>query len=230
MDCTFYREAISARIDGELGALPSAALDRHLTGCRACRSWAEAATQVTRAARVAPAEVVPDLTDSILAAVAAGSGHKAANRKANRTVAPRQAADRKRPAQTAPGSPVGIARFGLLMVGLAQLCLAVPALLGDDGGAPIHVAHEQGSWFLALAVGLLVVAWRPWRAAAMLPLVAALVVGLGSTMALDIWAGRTQAAAEAPHGLAFLGLGFLWVVAYPTAALGRRRGGRPRPA
>ncbi len=78
-----------------------------------------------------------------------------------------------------PGSPVGIARLGLLMVGVAQLCLAVPALLGDDAGASIHIAHEQGSWFLALAVGLLVVAWRPWRAAAILPFVAALVVGLG---------------------------------------------------
>jgi predicted anti-sigma-YlaC factor YlaD len=212
MDCQFYREAVSARIDGELGALESAALDGHLSGCGACRAWAEAATRVTRAARVAPAEVVPDLTGSIMVALATDAGRRA-------KVAP-----------PPPGSPVGIARFGLLMVGLAQLCLAVPALLGDDGGAPIHIAHEQGSWFLALAVGLLVVAWRPWRAAAILPLVAALVVGLGSTMVLDIAAGRTQAAAEAPHGLAFLGLGFLWVLAYPTAVLGRRHGGRPHAA
>jgi predicted anti-sigma-YlaC factor YlaD len=218
MDCVFYREAVSARIDGELSVLESAALDSHLTSCGGCRSWAEAATRVTRASRVAPADVVPDLTGSIMAALAADAGRQVAGREAKAKGAP------------VPGSPVGIARFGLLMVGLAQLCLAVPALLGDDGGASIHIAHEQGSWFLALAVGLLVVAWRPWRAAAMLPFVAVLVVGLGSTMALDIWAGRTQAAAEAPHGLAFLGLGFLWVLAYPTAALGRRRGGRARPA
>jgi predicted anti-sigma-YlaC factor YlaD len=229
MDCAFYREAISARIDGELGALESAALDGHLTGCGACRSWAEAATWVTRAARVGPADAVPDLTESIMAK-AAGTGPRAANVKAaNVKAANVKAATHHAQAQAGAGSPVGIARVGLLMVALAQLCLAVPALLGDDGGAPIHVAHEQGSWFVALGVGLLVVASRPSRAAAMLPLVAALVVGLGTTMALDVWAGRTQAAAEAPHGLAFLGLGFLWVLAYPTA-LGRRRGGRPRPA
>jgi hypothetical protein len=46
----------------------------------------------------------------------------------------------------------------------------------------------------------------------MLPLVAALAAGLALTMTLDIWAGRTQAATEAPHGLAFLGLGLLWLL------------------
>ena len=102
------------------------------------------------------------------------------------------------------------------MVAALQLCSAVPALLGDDAGASVHIAHEQGSWELALAVGLLVVVWRPVRAAAMLPLVGALAAGLALTMALDIAAGRTQAAAEAPHGLAFLGLGLLWLVAHPT--------------
>ena len=209
MDCAFYREAASARIDGEISGLESAALDRHLAGCASCRAWAEAASQVTRAARVAPAAAVPDLTGSIMAALA-------------------DAKPKARPAPV-PGSPVGIARLGLLMVGVAQLCLAVPALLGDDAGASIHIAHEQGSWFLALAVGLLVVAWRPWRAAAVLPFVAALVVGLGSTMAVDIGAGRTQAAAEAPHGLAFLGLALLWVLAYPSAFVGRRSSGRARP-
>jgi predicted anti-sigma-YlaC factor YlaD len=210
MDCAFYREAISARIDGEGSGLEAAALDRHLAGCPGCRAWAAAASHVTRAARIAPADAVPDLTGSIMAAVAV--------RQPKLRLAPTQA------------SPVGIARLGLLMVGLAQLCLAVPALLGDDGGAPIHVAHEQGSWFLALAVGLLVVAWRPARAAATLPIMAALVVALGSTMALDIGAGRTQAAAEAPHGLAILGLGFLWVLAYPATVAGRAGSRRARPA
>jgi predicted anti-sigma-YlaC factor YlaD len=157
---------------------------------------------VTRAARVVPADPVPDLTVAIMSSLVAVA-HQAPQRP---------------PAEVA--SAVGVARFGLFMVGVFQLCLAVPALLGDDAGAPVHIAHEQGSWALALAVGLLVVAWRPSQAAAMLPLVAALVLGLGVTMAVDIAAGRTQAAVEAPHGLAFLGLGLLWLVAHPT--FGRR--------
>jgi predicted anti-sigma-YlaC factor YlaD len=202
MDCTLYREAISARIDGEDDGLESAAVDAHLAMCPACRNWAEAASLVTRRARVAPADPVPDLTMPILVTLAARGDHPPAARSVR------------------SGSPVGVARLGLLLVALAQLCLAVPALLGDDAGAPIHIAHEQGSWLLALAAGLVVVAWHPSRASALLPLVAALAVGLAFTMATDIAAGRTQAAAEAPHGLAFLGLALLWILAHPFGGLG----------
>jgi predicted anti-sigma-YlaC factor YlaD len=207
MDCAFYREAISARIDGEDEALEGAALDAHLAVCPACTRWAASASLVTRAARVGPAQSVPDLTAAILAAVPV----------------------RTRPRRlVAPQPPLGVARLGLVLVGLAQLCLAVPGFLGDDAGAPVHIAHEQGSWALALAVGLLVVAWRPANAAAMLPFMAVLAGGLALTMAADIAAGRTQAAAEAPHGLAFLGVGLLWVLAHPIP--GRRPGRSTRPA
>ncbi len=206
MDCTRYREAISARLDGETAGLEPTALDAHLAGCPACRAWADAAQRVTRRARVTLAEPVPDLTVAILASL----------------TAPADRVSGKAPATVA--SPLAIARFGLFMVAVLQLCAAVPALLGDDAGASVHIAHEQGSWALALAVGLLVVVWRPSRAPAMVPLVAALAVGLALTMGVDIVAGRTQAAAEAPHGLAFLGLGLLWLVAHPSFGL------RSRPA
>jgi len=195
MECNAYREAISARIDGEDGGLDPEAVDIHLAACPACRSWAQTATAVTRLARVGPAELVPDLTAQIMAALP-----QSAQRRARIEVRP----------QTA--SPVIVARLGLLMVATAQLFVAIPALLGNDSGASVHVAHEQGSWALALAVGLLVVAVRPGRAAAMLPVVAALSIGLALTMAVDTSAGRTQAAGEAPHCLAFLGLGLLWLL------------------
>ena len=98
------------------------------------------------------------------------------------------------------------------MVALAQACLALPALLGHDAGAPLHVAHEQGAWALALALALALVAIRPVRAGALLPFVAALSAALAVTMVVDIAAGHTDAAAEAPHGMAFLGLGMLWLL------------------
>jgi predicted anti-sigma-YlaC factor YlaD len=120
-------------------------------------------------------------------------------------------------------SPGMIARWGLVMVALAQACLAIPALLGTDAGAPVHVAHEQGAWALALAVALMAVAWQPRRAAALLPFVAALAGGLALTMVVDIAAGRTQAAAEAPHGLAFLGLAMLWLLSRQTPQVARQR-------
>jgi predicted anti-sigma-YlaC factor YlaD len=191
MDCSDYRQAISARIDGETSGLEQAAVEAHLRTCRGCRGWADEAVAITRRARMTRAGSVPDLTAPIMAALPLGAGVNGA-------------------------SPAGVARLGLLLVAGAQLCLAVPALLGKDAGASIHIAHEQGSWSLALAVGLLVVAARPARAAGMLPLVEALAAGLAFTMALDIWAGRAEAAGEAPHGLAFLGLGLLWVLARPA--------------
>jgi predicted anti-sigma-YlaC factor YlaD len=218
MDCSAYREAISARIDGEDGGVATATVDAHLEMCPQCRAWAETATAVTRSARIGPAEPVPDLTATIMSAIAPPTS-------------------RMRPAwgfSTSTPSPLFVARLGLLLVAGAQLVLAVPALLGRDPGASVHIAHEQGSWALALAVGLLVVALRPSRAAAMLPLVAALAAGLALTMTLDITAGRTQAATEAPHGLAFLGLGLLWLLTRDVRSSRAPRALRaprvPRPA
>ncbi len=209
MECDHYREAISARIDGEELGLEPAVLDAHLADCPSCRRWADAAAGVTRAARLGPAEHVPDLTAAIISSL------------------PSLPAPSPRRPAAPTGSPTGVARLGLALVGLAQLCLAVPALRGDDAGASIHIAHEQGSWALALAAALLVVAWRPARARALLPFMAVLASGLALTMAADIAAGRTQAAAEAPHGLAFLGVGLLWVLAHPVPGRPARRAARP---
>lgn len=195
MDCHAWREAISACIDGETHDLEARALDGHLATCAGCAAWADAAMAVTRVARMSAAEPVPDLAGAIVA--------RAGGR-------PRRAS---RATRSWEASPAAVARLGLVLVAVAQLFLAVPALLGHDLGASIHVAHEQGSWFLALGVGLLVAALQPRRAAALLPVVWALAAGFALTMAVDIGAGRTQAAAEAPHGLAFLGLGFLWLLA-----------------
>ena len=214
MDCTTYREAISAAIDGEDPGCEMAAVAAHVADCPACRAWANAAGSVTRRARVGVADMVPDLTAAILAGVADRTEAPAARRRFGPP-----AGSRRRPV----GSPVVVARLGLLMVAAAQLVLAVPALLGRDAGASIHVAHEQGSWDLALAVGLLVVVFQPRRAAALLAVMAALAGGLALTMAVDIAAGRTNAAAEAPHGLAFLGLGLLWLLSRETPAAAPKR-------
>src|SRR5205085_6412835 len=73
-------------------------------------------------------------------------------------------------------------RLGLVLVGIAQLVLAVPSLVfGADEGAPVHIAHEAGSWDLALAVGFLFAAWRPLRAVGLLPFVVVLSACLGIT-------------------------------------------------
>ncbi len=92
-----------------------------------------------------------------------------------------------------------------------QLIFAVPTLvLGPDVAAAFHVAREVASFQIALAIGLLFAAWRPHRAAGMLPLVLALVLCLVATTGMDLAAGRTQVTGELVHGLELMGLVFLW--------------------
>jgi predicted anti-sigma-YlaC factor YlaD len=129
---------------------------------------------VTRLARVAPAAAIPDLGAQILAA-----------------------AGWARPRRYA----VGAARVALVLLGLAQVALAAPALaLGADGlHAPLHAAHESGAWNLALAVAFLAAAVRPRYAAGLLPLLGAFVAVLVVVGLPDLAAGAVPLARLAGH-------------------------------
>ena len=117
-------------------------------------------------------------------------------------------------------------RVALVAVAAAQLALAIPGLVyGTDEGAPIHVAHEAGSWSLALAVGFLFAAWRPLRAVGMLPFVGALAAGLLFTAGLDLAHGKALALDESSHLLELIGTGLLWLLVHPRAP---GAGTRPR--
>lgn len=192
MNCDRFREAVSARLDGEDSGLPTAMLDAHLDVCAPCMTWAKSAAQVTRAARLAPADAVPDRTGAILTA----------------------AADR---GLLGGDSSVGELRWRWVLAALAlmQLAVAIPGLvLGDDAGAPIHIARELGSWDVALAVGFLFAAWRPSRAWGMVPLVASLVGCLLITTGVDVLRGHAAPAHEATHILDVAGLVVLWLLAH----------------
>ena len=106
----------------------------------------------------------------------------------------------------------GLPRYVLLWVALTELVLAVPALLGASRNTSVHTAHELGSWEAALAVGLLVAAWQPRRAAGLLPFALALAGAMVATAAFDIVTGHAPAAGEAPHILDLVGVGALWML------------------
>jgi predicted anti-sigma-YlaC factor YlaD len=202
MNCATCREAVSARLDGEEPGVPAAAVDGHLRSCAGCRAHAEAADVLHRSLRVRAAEWGPDLTAPILARITA-EGKPARS-------------DRRRDL-----------RVGLVVVALLQLVLAVPALLlGSDGGAPVHVARELGSFDAALAVGFLVAAWQPARAFGLLPVAAALVAFLAGTAVLDVAAGHAPAMAESHHLLHLVGLALVWLLTragVPDGPAGARR-------
>ncbi|MCF6746133.1 hypothetical protein E9529_18010 [Blastococcus sp. KM273128] len=198
--CADFREAISARLDGESLETPVAELDRHLVTCVACADWSSQAAQVTRQARIAPAPSVPDLAAAILAALPPSPMTAAAVRS----------------------RVLGTAlRLALLAIGVTQAGVAWPALQRGAGAmsAPVHMAHETGAWNLAVAVAFLAVAAAPRLAAGALPFLASFSVLLGAYTVSDLDGGWVHVERAVLHVLMFAGVGLVAAVAWR----GRRR-------
>jgi len=196
MTCDSICEAMSALVDGEPPGLADTVISEHLDACAACRAWATATEDLVHTTRISATQPVPNLTADILMA----------------------AAQQGRPAV---GGAQRRWRWALAMVAVAQLALTVPALVfGGHPGGHVHLAHEVGSWDVALAVGFLVVALRPARAWGMLPLVAAIVACLVFTTVVDVADGNAVHTRVVAHALQVAGLALLWVLAH-RPALGR---------
>jgi predicted anti-sigma-YlaC factor YlaD len=199
VECEQYREAASARLDGEAIGMSPAALSAHLGACTECAQWLERATVLTRAARMGTANV-PDLTDSILAT----------------TPMPRPA--RHRP------SAMAVLRVALALAGGIQLVTSLPALGGDGMAMAMstHAAHESAAWNIAVAVGFLAVAAAPKRVAGVLPVLSTFVLIL-SVLSVPDWVGGHVAITRlATHVGALLGVAAMVVLhrlQRPRAAL-----------
>lgn len=187
MRCDRAREAASARLDGEPLGTSAAALDEHLTGCPDCAAWLAEATRLTRLARLGPADV-PDLADAITADV----------------VLPTRRVLRRRL----------VLRLLLVAVGVAQLAIAVPALVGDSIGMAMseHGAHEAAAWNLALAAAFVAAAIAPRRAAGLVPLLATFIVVLTGLTVHDVAAGAVGTGRVLTHLAAVVGLVLLLVL------------------
>lgn len=206
MRCSRFREAASARLDGEPIGMSASALDHHLASCIDCARWAEQAARLTRVLRVGPADV-PDLSQAITAEV----------------VLPAQRVRRR----------VRVLRAALVLVGVAQLAIAVPALVGSSIGMVMseHAAHEAAAWNLAMGAAFLAAATRPRRAAGLIPLLATFIVVLAALSVHDFASGAVSAARLATHIAALLGLLLLIAIeravrASPPGSSGAGRGRR----
>jgi predicted anti-sigma-YlaC factor YlaD len=208
MDCSTFREAVSARLDGEPLGMPASRLDDHLATCAACADWADAAARVTRRARLAAAPPVPDLTAAVLTALPVELPGLAA-------------AARARLLGTA-------LRLALLAVGVAQAGLAWPVLVSGAGAmsAPVHMAHETGAWNLAVGAAFLAVAAAPRLAAGALPFLGTLAVLLVPVTVADLGAGHVHVERAVAHLLLLTGVVLVTTVAWR----GRRRRTHPAAA
>jgi predicted anti-sigma-YlaC factor YlaD len=206
MPCHPFREAISARLDGEPLGMPTRVLERHLDTCSTCADWSEQASRVTRRARLAPAPAVPDLTGAVLAALP-------------RELPGAAAAARRRLLDT------GL-RLALLAVGVAQAGIAWPVLVTGAGAmsAPTHLTRETGAWNLAVAAAFLAVAAAPRLAAGALPFLLSFAALLVPVTLADLGAGHVHADRALTHLLLVAGVVLVSAGAYRNRS--RRR--RPR--
>jgi predicted anti-sigma-YlaC factor YlaD len=238
MTCDEVRVALSARLDGEDPQAAPARLDAHVAECAGCRDWLARAEQVTRAVRVQPVQV-PDLTEGVLAAVAADRTTRPAGRAA------------ASPGAALPGAvpPVGAAsragavvredqraarwqilRVAVAVAAVAQLALALPVLLGGFGIADDpHTSREMASFDVALAVGFALAAYRPQRARAFVPVAFVLALCLAATSLIDVATASTALVHEVGHLAAVVQAALLWALgrATPPAEPPRRPAERP---
>jgi predicted anti-sigma-YlaC factor YlaD len=172
---------VSARLDGEPLGMSAAVLDHHLASCPDCAAWAEAAARATRLARI-DVRPVPDLSAEIAAKIAL---------PARRVLRRRY-----------------LLRVALLLIGLAQLAIGLPALTGDSLGMAMstHGAHEAAAWNLAIGVAFVGAASLPRRAAGLIPLLATFLLILGVLSVRDYAAGAVSGERLATHLAALLGL------------------------
>jgi predicted anti-sigma-YlaC factor YlaD len=179
--CDRFREAASARLDNEPIGMSASALEHHLTSCLDCARWLEAATRATRLARLG-APPVPDLTDAITALV----------------VSPARRVLRRR----------HVLRGLLLVAGVVQLVIGIPAITGDSIGMAMsmHAAHEAAAWNIAIGVAFLAAAWLPRRAAGLIPLLSTFTLVLGILSIHDLAAGAVTLGRLATHLAVLAGL------------------------
>lgn len=199
MSCTQIRDALSARLDGEDPGVDEAALYSHLAGCGECRAFAHEAEELHRVVRLEPAPAIPDLAPAVLAVIGEDTR-----------------ARRHRTPAAAGHDTVQVLRWVLVGLAIVQMAVAIPALLGNDAGLPVHTARHLGSFDLALGFGFLYAAWRPRRISGMLPIVAALVVCLAVSSLLDVASGNTAALGESHHLADFAGLLVMWLIGRET--------------
>jgi predicted anti-sigma-YlaC factor YlaD len=194
LTCDQARLALSARLDGEPLGVPADRLNAHMATCAGCADWLARAEQLTRLVRVQPARV-PDLTATILAAVAADRA-AAAKTRAAKTRAAKTRAEKTRTVADQAAAAQHSRVFGgrqaiqrLLQAAVAaiaamELLVVMPVMLGVE--ADEHANHEVGAFAAAVAVAFLLAAFQPKLARAYTPIAVVLAVCLTATSGLDI--------------------------------------------
>ena len=185
LSCDSARELISAEVDDALVAGEAELLELHVDGCDGCATYRSEVVALARTTRVRAASFDPGFVDAVL--------------------------QRTRPARLGRGGWLrpALAWCGLVIAGQS----IAPLVFGDLDGTPTHVARHVGASTLALAIGLLYVAWRPHRAAGLLPFVGALFGSMFAGAVFDVLSGDRSPVSELAHVAELVGMVLLWMIA-----------------
>ncbi|HEY1484827.1 MAG TPA: zf-HC2 domain-containing protein [Micromonosporaceae bacterium] len=198
MRCDQVREALSARLDGEDSGDEGARADAHLADCAGCRSWFDAAAQVTRLARTSAAIEPADESELTAAlAVAPGPGWARTGRLLRVLL--------------------GLLGFAQFVLGVTQIAsLGVHTGFGSaDGMSSDHLLHESAAWNVAIGAGYLWIALRRARPAGMLPILTAFVGVLVLLSISDLVTGEVVASTLLMHTFVALGYVVLLLLRHP---------------
>jgi predicted anti-sigma-YlaC factor YlaD len=177
MNCETARIAWSATLDGEPPNADLGLVERHIDECADCRAWLDTAHELTRRARLSVARAPVRPEPSALDRIYGAWEDRMTERR------------------------VHPARWALLAVAIVQAAFAVHMVLFGR----VDAIRDTGAMDMALAVGFLMVAWRPARAVAIAGVVGTAAMLLVLMATLDLIHGTTTLVAESPHAIVFVG-------------------------
>lgn len=187
--CDHWREALSARADGEDPGIAEYLLDEHLQECNDCSSFFLFVPELKRSAMV-PAPHIPDVSPRVVRGIRVG-GH---------------------PWRTM------IARSLLGVCAIEIMVFAAFDLISSS-----HDARHLGAFSSSIGVAMALVAFRPTRAAMLIPVAAVLGLALVVGALIDVSSGQIPLMSEAAHLPEVVGIVALWMLVRPPLSTQRKR-------
>jgi predicted anti-sigma-YlaC factor YlaD len=188
MDCPTWREALSAMIDGEPPGVDTSLVEAHLRRCPGCRDFQATSLSLRRPAAASATESA-DIASAVVKA------HIHAERYASWS----------------------FTRVLLMVFAVQIMVFAFPALvLGDEANTAAHEARHLGAFTAAYGIALLVVALRPSRARAVLPVSGFVAGALVITSIVDLSRGHIPLLGEWVHLPEIFSVLLVWLLAVPA--------------
>jgi predicted anti-sigma-YlaC factor YlaD len=194
MECSRWRDAVSAMADGEPADIDERLVAAHLARCPGCQSYkASVESSPKVVSRPEPTADMPDLSKTI------SRLNAAADRAAHWSVL----------------------RVLLAVVAVQVIAFSLPALvLGDVKDTATHSARHLGAFGVAYGVALVVVVVRPARARSILPVALVLAGAQIITAIVDLATGRIPLVGEAGHLPEIVSVILIWLLAVPSTRRG----------